>query len=107
MSKPESITLRVEWLGANHANKSGKSDKFYEITITPETEQQWGDGWWWRVVARYGKFGTKGQTKDYGIHHSQNTARYVARRILDKKLAKGYTEPVDALTRLARVMEDD
>lgn len=89
---------RVEWLGRNFDNKSNKSDKFYEITITTN-----GDSF--IETRRWGRYGSKGQTKvlkhwsDYGAINS-------ARSQLNKKREKGYTNVVAPLKRLASTMDD-
>lgn len=90
---------RVEWLGANHANASGKSDKFYEVTVTHE------DGAFVET-RRWGRFGAKGQTKAVR-HYSEWQALNSARGQLSKKRDKGYTSPVAPLIRLAHVMDED
>lgn len=98
MSETALFFERLEWLGSNHANKSGQSDKFYEITISKE------DG---RFVEtrRWGRFGAKGQTKVLR-HWGEWSALDSARMQLRKKRKKGYTKPVAPLKRLASIMED-
>lgn len=90
---------RVEWLGANHANQSGKSDKFYEVTVAQVGER-------FVELRRWGRYGAKGQTKTL-THYSEYSATQSAKAQIEKKRAKGYTRPVDALSRLASVMDDD
>lgn len=89
---------RVEWLGKNHANQSGKSDKFYEIVVVEQNGHH-------IETRRWGKYGAKGQVKVL-THYSEYSALRSAEDQLKKKRAKGYTRCVDALTRLASVMED-
>jgi predicted DNA-binding WGR domain protein len=89
---------RVEWLGKNHGNASGKSDKFYEIVIVPQNGT-------YVETRRWGRFGANGQTKVL-THYSEWRAIQSAKGQISKKRAKGYTRCVDALTRLASVMDD-
>lgn len=89
---------RVEWLGKNHANASGKSDKFYEVTVIAQNGH-------YIETRRWGKYGAKGQVKV--VTHSWETyALRSAKEQIKKKRSKGYTRCVDALTRLASVMDD-
>jgi len=90
---------RVEWLGRNFDNASGKSDKFYEITIT------WNGGRTYVETRRWGRFGSKGQTKILE-HWSKYQALNSARSQLRKKRDKGYTDVVAPLTRLASAADD-
>jgi len=90
---------RLEWLGANHANKSSKSDKYYEITIHEE-------GNFYVETRRWGRFGAKGQTKVL-THYNKWSAFWSANEQLAKKRAKGYTRPVAPLVRLASVLDDE
>jgi predicted DNA-binding WGR domain protein len=91
---------RLEWLGRNFENKSGKSDKFYEVTITVDA-----DGGKYTETRRWGRFGTKGQTKRL-THYSRYQAVSSARTQLEKKRDKGYTSPVAPLKRLASLVDD-
>jgi predicted DNA-binding WGR domain protein len=90
---------RVEWLGRNNANASRKSDKFYEITITTN------NGAYCREIRRWGRYGTKGQTKLIS-HFSERSAINSARKQLNKKRDKGYTNVIAPLKRLASAMDD-
>jgi len=94
------LNERLEWLGANHANKSSRSDKFYQIEIS------WNGGRVYTETRRWGRYGTKGQSKVIE-HHYEWSAFDSARSQLRKKAAKGYTKEVAPLQRLASVMEDD
>ena len=90
---------RLEWLGANHDNASGKSDKFYEVTVDH-------NDLYFTETRRWGRFGAKGQTKVLQ-HYGEYSALESARKILAKKRDKGYTKPVAPLTRLASVLDDE
>lgn len=90
---------RVEWLGRNYGNASGKSDKFYEITVA------WNGGYTYVETRRWGRYGSKGQTKVLQ-HSGEYRALDSARSQLSKKRDKGYTDVVAPLTRLASAAED-
>jgi len=98
----------VEYLGKNHDNASGKSDKFYEVTVTPagnpDFAKVYGMGNFVET-RRWGKYGAKGQTKVVW-HLSEWVALQSAKAQIKAKMSKGYTRPVNALTRLASIMED-
>jgi len=47
----------LEYLGPNEDNVSGKSDKFWEVAVFRVRD-------WHVVITRWGKFGSKGQTKE-------------------------------------------
>lgn len=90
---------RVEWLGSNHSNASGKSNKFYEVVVETDTQGRFLE------QRRWGKYGTRGQTSEI-VHWNERQALASARAQIRAKLSKGYTRPVDALTRLAHQLED-
>jgi predicted DNA-binding WGR domain protein len=90
---------RVEWLGRNHKNASGKSDKFYEITVL------WNGGHSYVETRRWGRYGSKGQTKVLR-HYGEWSALNSARSQLAKKRDKGYENVVAPLKRLASAMDD-
>ena len=73
------VKVRLSYVGLNAKNKSGYSDKFYEVGMTPE-------GAWY---ARWGKNGTPGQGR--GL-----SGMWEAYGLLMSKEAKGYqnTRPV-------------
>jgi predicted DNA-binding WGR domain protein len=91
---------RLEWYGANAGNKSGKSDKFWDITVSTN------GGNTFTVTRWYGRYGTKGQRK-VKEHWSELAALSEARSLIRKKRDKGYTSPVAPLTRLASVADED
>jgi predicted DNA-binding WGR domain protein len=91
---------RLEWLGANFENKSGKSDKFYEITVTTN------GGRLFTETRRWGKYGTKGGKPKVIEHYSEWSALDSAQTKLAKQRDKGYTKPVAPLKRLASLMDD-
>lgn len=91
---------RVEWLGANFDNASMKSDKFYEIRV-----YAFPNGRSFYEERRWGKYGTKGQTKTIE-HFTEWRAIESAKKQIKAKMKKGYTRPVNALTRLASALED-
>ena len=91
---------RLEWLGVNHANQSGKSDKFYAVTLHQDSG---GD---YIETRRWGRYGTKGQSKVLR-HLFKFDAVRSASNILIKKRSAGYTRPVAALKRLAHLMDED
>ncbi len=91
---------RVEWLGSNHANTCGTSDKFYEVRVYAIP-----NGRSFYEERRWGRYGTKGQTKTIE-HFSEWRAMESAKKQIKAKEKKGYTRPVNALTRLATAMED-
>jgi predicted DNA-binding WGR domain protein len=92
---------RLEYLGANHDNQGGQSDKFYEIRVDPDRLRGG-----YAETRKWGKFGANGQTKVIG-HFSAAMAIRSAKNQLKKKAKKGYTKPIGALTRLATVAEDE
>ena len=91
---------RVEWLGANYNNASMASDKFYEVRVYAIP-----NGRTFYEERRWGKYGAKGQTKTVE-HFSEWRAVESAKKQIKSKLNKGYTRPINALTRLATAMED-
>jgi predicted DNA-binding WGR domain protein len=98
MSEPQEILYdRVEWLGKNNKVKGNQSDKFYEITVVLQ-------GTTFVETRRWGKYGAKGQTKVLE-HYYEYSALQSARNQIKKKMKKGYTKPIGALTRLAQAAE--
>ena len=63
--------LRLEFYGYNAENKSGHSEKFWQLEGNGAT-----------VTRRWGRFGTKGQTKADNLYDALNKAV--------KKMTKGY-----------------
>jgi predicted DNA-binding WGR domain protein len=91
---------RVEYLGANHDNHSGQSDKFYEIRVDTTNTGEYVE------TRKWGKFGANGQTKAIR-HYSAAMAIRSAKKQLKKKAKKGYTKPIGGLHRLATAAEDE
>jgi len=89
---------RLEFLGSNYKNASGRSDKFYECFVTVYRGRC-------IVQRRWGRFGAKGQSKEER-YYSEYTALEKARELLAKKREKGYTSPVAPLKRIASVLDD-
>ena len=94
----------VEYLGTNSKNKSGKSNKFYEVTIYEHRPTQQGKQF--SIVSRWGKYGTTGRREKNASFFGLDWAIATANGFINKKRKKGYTDPVNALTRLATAMED-
>lgn len=89
----------LEYLGKNDKNRSNKSDKFYQIVITMENTTLFIETRTW------GKYGTKGQSMTIN-HYDDYRALRSANKQLTKKRNKGYTNSVNALTRLATIADD-
>ena len=61
MDKQEIVFQQtLEYLGKNHKNKGGKSDKFYEIVITVDNSRRYKR---YVETRRWGKYGATGQIK--------------------------------------------
>jgi len=105
MSEQEDKPLfyeRVEYLGPNSKNDSRSSDKFYEITITQD--EPGGKATFFYETRRWGKYGSKGQTKKI-THWYEYAALRSAKQQIRKKRDKGYGDPIGGLTRLAQAAE--
>jgi predicted DNA-binding WGR domain protein len=89
----------LEYVGSNHKNVSGKSNKFWEVAIFKK-----GGGY--MLVRRWGKYGSKGQLKEE-FFSSKWTAENAAEVHADKKRDKGYTKEVDIVARLATLVDED
>lgn len=98
MNEGQIFYERLEYLGRNDANQSRKSDKFYEVEVL------WNGGHYIEV-RRWGRYGTKGQTKEIR-HWTEYLAIDSAMKQLGKKREKGYTDAVAPLRRLASTIED-
>jgi predicted DNA-binding WGR domain protein len=90
----------LEFVGANADNASGKSNKFWEIAVIKQ-------GGKFTVVRRWGKYGTKGQTKDGESFYDKYTAKSHAKAHQRKKRDKGYTKEIDVITRLGTLVNGD
>ena len=89
----------LEYLGPNEDNVSGKSDKFWEVAVFRVPGG-------FDVITRWGKFGSKGQSKR-SFTRSKYTAGDSAATQARKKRAKGYTREVDVITRMGALLGDD
>lgn len=90
----------LEFVGPNADNASGKSDKFYEVAVVKRADGKFV------VVRRWGKYGTKGQTKEE-VCSDKWAAKAKARDLKSKKRAKGYTKEIDVITRLGTLVNGD
>ena len=86
---------RLEMLASNPNNKSGKSDKFYEVSVDGLIETR-----------RWGRYGTDGQTRILPSCCAKHAIERAKKQIEAKRL-KGYTDPVAPLTRLAHAIEEE
>jgi predicted DNA-binding WGR domain protein len=91
---------RIEWFGPNDDNKGGKSDKFYEAEVRYLGRCEF------LLIKRWGKTGTKGQTREKTFRFCRDAER-AAQAVIAKKRAKGYTNPVSIVDRLASLVEED
>lgn len=93
-SKPE-FKMRLEYVGPNEKNISGRSSKFWECAV-------WRINGVARLVRRWGKIGTYGQTKRE-LHDDITAACREAVHLMKQKQKKGYTLEVepDIVTLLA------
>ena len=96
----EIFNERLEMLAFNPKNKSGKSNKFYQIVVEGRNDLSV-----YNETRRWGKYGTKGQVKII-THYGEWSALSSARSMIAKKKSKGYTKPIAALVRLATAMDD-
>ena len=89
----------VEFVGANHKNVSGKSNKFWEAAVFKRGSK-------FIFVRRWGKYGAKGQVKEQEFY-SDYAASDALLDVFQKKRAKGYTKEIDIITRLGTLVEGD
>jgi predicted DNA-binding WGR domain protein len=89
----------LEYVGVNYKNKSGKSDKFWEVAVFKRDSA-------YVVVRRWGKYGKKGQVKE-GRCWSKHAAKRKARELKHKKREEGYTKEIDVITRLGMKGAED
>lgn len=91
--------IHLEFVGANSANVSGKSNKFWQVGV-------FAVGSRFVAVRRWGKYGTNGQCKA-----ERETSRWSAMNFAEaneqKKRDKGYSKEVDIITRLATLVDED
>ena len=85
---------RLEFVGTNHDNASGKSRKFYQAEV-------WGK----TFVRRWGRIGTTGQTmrQTFATKYEATSA---ALKMANEKRAKGYTAEVDIVTLIGSLFDD-
>jgi len=86
---------RLEFIGENLANKSGRSGKFWQAEV-----------YGCRFVRRWGKIGTTGQTmsEEFG---SPFEAKEAAVKMAESKRQKGYTTEVDIIQLIGSLDKDD
>lgn len=97
---PEPVYHRyLEYLGPNEENKSGHSDKFWEVAIFRHDGR-------WKVIRRWGRYGKKGQIKAE-IRHSRFSAKKHVRELKSKKRDKGYTKEIDVITRMGSLLDEE
>lgn len=92
--------IHLEFVGANSDNKSGKSNKFWQVGVFAVGNHRYV------AVRRWGKYGTNGQCKA-----QSQTPRWTAINFAEdneqKKRDKGYTKEVDIITRLATIVDEE
>jgi len=92
----------LEFVGTNLANKSGVSDKFWEIAVFKVDKLKYV------VARRWGKYGKKGQKPKEEQFSWRDPAKRHARKLKAKKRKDGYTKEIDIVTRLGlQVGEED
>lgn len=96
----------LEYVGANDENKSGKSDKYWEVAVFANRAATGAVCDLFLVVRRWGKYGTKGTIKPEE-QWSEWSAIEHAREMKAKKRAKGYTKEIDVITRLGMKFDED
>lgn len=92
---------RLEYFGMNTKNTGGQSDKFYEVKV--ETDSQNNE---FIETRTWGRYGASGSQKVI-LHYARSMAIASARKQLAKKIKKGYTKPIGGLIRLATAAEDE
>jgi len=85
-NKKPDWSCRLEYVGPNSDNQSGKSQKFWQVEVYDKV-----------VVRRWGRIGTAGQT-DRKVYRSYTLAMTEAEYQARKKHDKGYTRPVDIIS---------
>lgn len=85
--------LRLEYVGKNEQNVSGKSSKFWQAEV-----------WGCHFVRRWGKIGTKGQTMRETFADGYQ-AKQAAMKMAGEKQRKGYTLEVDIITLIGSLAE--
>lgn len=86
--------LRLEFIGENPDNASGKSSKFWQAEC-------WGRDF----VRRWGKVGAQGQTmrEPFG---SSYEAKSAALKMVEEKRRKGYVKEVDIISLIGSLLKD-
>jgi predicted DNA-binding WGR domain protein len=89
-AKPDWKT-RLEFVGDNPANESGRSAKFWQAEVYGST-----------FVRRWGRIGATGQTKSETFAtHSEATS--AALKMCEEKKRGGYTLEVDIITLIGKL----
>ena len=97
---PEPVYHRyLEFLGPNRDNKSGQSNKFWEVAVFKHDGR-------WRVVRRWGKYGKKGQSKVQKTYNKHAAIKH-AREMKHKKRDEGYEHEIDVITRMGSLLDDE
>lgn len=86
---------RLEFVGPNPKNLSGKSRKFWQAEV-------WGR----TFVRRFGPIGKQGQTMQETFGSSYE-AKAAALKMANKKRADGYTNEVDIVTLIGSLFNGD
>jgi len=89
----------LEFVGANAANVSGRSNKFWEGAFFERSGE-------FIFVVRYGPYGKRGTIKEK-LYHSRKAARQVFEKKRSEKWDKGYQREVDVVTRLGILVEEE
>lgn len=93
-NKKPSYSCRLEYVGPNGENQSGKSAKFWQIEVHGS-----------RVVRRWGRIGTSGQS-DEKVYAGDYYALAEAKAQVRAKRMKGYTKEVDIITLIGVMLGD-
>jgi predicted DNA-binding WGR domain protein len=94
VNKPE-WKCRLEFVGANGENLSGKSRKFWECIVVGCT-----------FVRRWGPIGKTGQTMQEKFPTSYE-AKAAALKMANEKRRKGYTNEVDIVTLIGSLFDGE
>jgi predicted DNA-binding WGR domain protein len=94
VNKPE-WKCRLEFVGANEANQSGKSRKFWQAEIYGCV-----------FVRRWGPIGKTGQTMSERLS-SPYEAKAAALKMANEKRRKGYTNEVDIVTLIGSLFDGE
>lgn len=82
---------RLEFVGENADNKSGRSAKFWQAEV-------WGNVF----IRRWGKIGANGQTKSESFESSREATK-AALKMCEEKKRGGYTLEVDIISLIGKL----